>query len=297
MKNLKAKLMASVASLLVATLAMTSASFAWFTISTHPEITNMESSATANGNLEIALASSLTQTTVSDSAVGDAGSNTKWGNLVDLTSVLDDDIVLKPVQLGTDGTVKAPKFGLDGRISELATLTGTWASATESPSDDTDFDDGGYVAYKYAGGSSDENDATVWAYRVDFFMRTNTAGKISLSTAADRGAGDESGAGSTLTCDNPNVKVAFQVDGGSIISVTNTNGVLTADIIDSATVDKVYKVSMYVYLDGTSVTNANLDNTATSVTLNIQFKHSATLNPIEIKGANYDKIADEDEDD
>ncbi len=51
----KSKLMAALVMLLVSAIMMSTASFAWFTISTAPEISNMKSTVAANGNLEIAL--------------------------------------------------------------------------------------------------------------------------------------------------------------------------------------------------------------------------------------------------
>ena len=53
--SIKSKLMAAVAMLLVASFMVVSSTYAWFTLSTAPEITGVKTSVGANGNLEIAL--------------------------------------------------------------------------------------------------------------------------------------------------------------------------------------------------------------------------------------------------
>ena len=55
-KSIRKKLMAAVAMLLVACIMVVSSSYAWFTLSTAPEVTGIQTSVGANGNLEIALA-------------------------------------------------------------------------------------------------------------------------------------------------------------------------------------------------------------------------------------------------
>ena len=95
--GVKKKLVGAVCMLLVASIMMVSSTYAWFTLSTAPEITGISTSVGANGNLEMAL---LTSGTTDDtntyknldkitSAVGDSGKavtekNLTWGNLVDL---------------------------------------------------------------------------------------------------------------------------------------------------------------------------------------------------------------------
>ncbi len=93
--GIRNKLMAAVAMLLVSSIMMVSSTYAWFTLSTAPEVTGITTSVGANGNLEIALLTTGTYTgaeTIS-SAVGDSSavkdvllSNITWGNLVDLSS-------------------------------------------------------------------------------------------------------------------------------------------------------------------------------------------------------------------
>ncbi len=130
--SIRSKLIAAVAMLLVASFMVVSSSYAWFTLSTAPEVTGISTAVGANGNLEIAL---LTGATVPDSTTSDgyadplAIKNTTWGNLVDLSKEEYglQKVVLKPAELNVDATgkivagqpIKTPVYSADGRISEL----------------------------------------------------------------------------------------------------------------------------------------------------------------------------------
>lgn len=106
--GVKKKLMGAVCMLLVASIMMVSSTYAWFTLSTAPEITGISTSVGANGNLEMALLNGVENGTDTDadtyaetarikSGVGTSMANTTagwtvqqanltWGNLVDLTT-------------------------------------------------------------------------------------------------------------------------------------------------------------------------------------------------------------------
>lgn len=290
MKHLKTKLMMSVVSLMLATIMMTSASFAWFTISTNPEISGMTATVAANGNLEIALASDKGCATEPEaSTTEDAGKNITWGNLTDLSAYFSGaEFELKPVELDLEeGTVNIPSFGLDGRISGVTESEGTWTAL----GGDSDFGDGGIVVYEDEAG-------TPWAFRVDFFMRTNVDGAISLLAPEDinaelgRGAQDSTAAGTTIT-EGSIASVAFAV--GDELPVVFYDG--TADTpawdfetpILEAEANTVYKVSMYVYYDGAGLTNATMQTEVADLELNVQFTHEEDLTPLDVQGENYDK--------
>ena len=147
--GLRNKLMAAVAMLLVSSIMMVSSTFAWFTLSTAPEIKGISTSVGANGNLEMALLTSGTDeasSTFADltkitSAAGDSGKplnekNLTWGNLVDLGYTATDatgnyygldKIQLMPARLNTtNGTalttgnpLKTAKYGTDGRVTTV----------------------------------------------------------------------------------------------------------------------------------------------------------------------------------
>ena len=134
--SMRQKLMAAAAMLLVAAILLVSSTYAWFTLSTAPEITGITTSVGANGNLEMALLNpdgdlSLIKTGVGDSmnTPKDAKeANLTWGNLVDLKEGYGfDKIMLNPARLNltNDGkiNVAAPlsyaAYGTDGRVTEL----------------------------------------------------------------------------------------------------------------------------------------------------------------------------------
>lgn len=140
--GLRKKLMAATSMLLVAAIMLVSTSYAWFTLSTAPEITGITTSVGANGNLEIALLNGLTYANTEEisSKSGDsmatkavAEANITWGNLVDLSdgSYGLNLISLYPSALNADGGVigaaplSVPEYGSDGRVSVLSPNTTT----------------------------------------------------------------------------------------------------------------------------------------------------------------------------
>ena len=137
--SIRSKLVAAVAMLLVASFMVVSSSYAWFTLSTAPEVKGITTTVGSNGNLEIAL---YTGGTVAQSGIGDAGKNETWGNLIDLTTEGNTTyglslINLYPTRLNVDNDnsvikqaspLKIPKYAADGRVEKLeeTTLFGTY---------------------------------------------------------------------------------------------------------------------------------------------------------------------------
>lgn len=133
------KLYAAVALLLVASLLVSTATYAWLTLSLAPEATDITTTIGANGNLEIALATtdhlaSLEANNMYDDdsnfeyTTGDpVHDNVLWGNLIDLTAVDYGLHVLnmRPAVLNViDGTVadmpiSVGAYGADGRLTSL----------------------------------------------------------------------------------------------------------------------------------------------------------------------------------
>lgn len=145
--DVKKKLMAAISMLLVSAIMLVSTTYAWFTLSTAPEVTGIDTTVGANGNLEIALSPADGQSASITSAVGDSSavkeitaSNITWGNLVDLSSDAYglENISLMPARLNIkEGTVAGSPlltagYGDDGRVSELLenTVTGIFTSDT-----------------------------------------------------------------------------------------------------------------------------------------------------------------------
>lgn len=130
--NMRNKLMAAVAMLLVASIMMVSTTYAWFTLSTAPEVQGITTTVGANGNLEIALAPTSGNADEITSAMGDSqkdwtAKNITWGNLLNLedASYKLSEITLLPARLNyANGVVGSsplatPVYGADGRISAL----------------------------------------------------------------------------------------------------------------------------------------------------------------------------------
>lgn len=269
--------------LMVATVMISSASFAWFTISTQPEVSGVEAGLATNQALEIALVSDAVkgfETAPSPSGQNDTGKNTTWGNLVDVSAYFNGGAAtLRPALVGANKALAAPKFGEDGRTNGSAPLTSEYV-AVDGTAPTTAYHDGVIKVYKDTTGAA-------YAYQIDYFMRTNVAGldiKL-LQTGADRGAG-VAGAGTTITQDSI-CNVAFQVDGGDWKNFYDGNTKqfdFTTPIITGTVKDQVYKVSMLVYWDGSNATNANLALTGQQCAVNAQFTTSSTLNGIGVTG-------------
>ena len=149
--GLRKKLLSALAMLLVATILMVSSTYAWFVLSTAPEVTGIQTQVGANGSLEIALVNKaswddltkLDMGDIDESATENLGSaNLTWGNLVNLSDASYGlrNITLNPARLAiapngnnADGTaitytignslLKVPVYTEDGRVQGLQTET------------------------------------------------------------------------------------------------------------------------------------------------------------------------------
>lgn len=134
--SIRSKLVAAVAMLLVASFMVVSSSYAWFTLSTAPEVKGITTTVGSNGNLEIAL---YTGGTIAQSGIGDAGKNETWGNLINLAGTSStyglELINLYPTRLNVAGKtivqsspLMTPKYAADGRVEALeeTTIFGTY---------------------------------------------------------------------------------------------------------------------------------------------------------------------------
>ena len=157
--GIRNKMVAAVAMLLVASILMVSTTYAWFTLSTAPEVTGITTSVGANGNLEIALLTteSFANTDAISSSVGDSSAhqavtaaNITWGNLVDLSdsTYALNTVNLMPAKpsvttqttgegeeavttklLSLANPLSTPVYGADGRVAELASRSVSAAAA------------------------------------------------------------------------------------------------------------------------------------------------------------------------
>ncbi len=136
--GIRSKLTAAVAMLLVSLILLVSSTYAWFTLSTAPEVKNITTTVAGNGSLEIALMpqdgllgsiKNGLSSTVGGGTVEIVTANTTWGNLVDLSDLSYGlgMINLNPASLNVNegGAFKdpakpiaVPVFGGDGRIEK-----------------------------------------------------------------------------------------------------------------------------------------------------------------------------------
>ncbi len=268
--KIRSKLMAAVAMLLVSVIMMTTASFAWFTISTAPEISTMTTQVVVNDNLEIALATNKSTAP----SYGQTGTQTVWGNIVDLTAT---DVAtaygavnktLRPAKLNAN-TFEAPSYGNDGRIQEtLQSLT-----ITES--------------LPYA--NIVDGNGKIYGYSVDIWLQSNKAGTVTLAAAnTKRSTNGEAGNGSVFTSSNQtladNIAIAVQPGAaGNITAMTAATPTGTGTYTTTFTGNVVtlqantpQLVRIFIFLDGESVTNAAAsltgDNGIISGNLSLQFE-------------------------
>lgn len=132
-----------------------SASFAWYTISSAPEVSAINTTVAANGNLEIALVNPE-GVAPEKSQIGDSSANLNqslveanitWGNLVNLSDASYglSEISLRPALISGYNMTRAPLYGAiygsDGRVLKIAE---TYEYVTY-----TDF---GQDIFKFAGG-------------------------------------------------------------------------------------------------------------------------------------------------
>ena len=158
--GIRNKMVAAVSMLLVASIMMVSSTYAWFTLSTAPEVTGITTNVGANGNLEMMLLNKASfdsteenlgvESGVNDSmALGNVTeANLKWGNLVDLAS--QDyglqSIVMNPARLNiteikqenaassytlSSSLLKAPSYTSDGRVLDVDKDTLTSGYSTD----------------------------------------------------------------------------------------------------------------------------------------------------------------------
>lgn len=110
--SIKRRLSAALVMLLISTVMLVTSTYAWFTLSTAPEVRGIDTSVVGNGSLEIALMPSTGLFSDIESGRGDSGTyaggtklpadaNITWGNIVNLNDAAYglEDVWLKPAKL------------------------------------------------------------------------------------------------------------------------------------------------------------------------------------------------------
>ncbi len=126
--GIKGKLISAACMLLVAVIMVVSSTYAWFTLSTAPEVSGISTAVGANGSLEMALLPKSGSVEEIFNYNGEGSGNDKnnsWGNLVDLKDAQYGlgAIVLNPALLNENGgkinvgsPLTRPTYGADGRV-------------------------------------------------------------------------------------------------------------------------------------------------------------------------------------
>jgi hypothetical protein len=274
--------MAAIAMLCVSAVMLTGVSYAWFTLSTNPEVTNIKANVSANENLEIALDNAYDNGAAVDTASTNTNPNQNttgnpytWGNLVDLNEAFSNALVAKlviaPVAYdSTSHTLTYPTYGTDGRVAatnnSLNELFVTDKSGVTA---------GGGVAV-YGKANSLDGNTTYDAFSVAYWLRSNETCTVSLSDVAKRAnssydtsstsdVNSETGAGSYITF---KAKTSTTDNTFSSVREYAKELVIRFDYYDDT---KTYQGSVYAALTETSDTTAKttdiLDATGIKYTL------------------------------
>lgn len=209
--GIRNKMIAATSMLMVSCIMMVSSTYAWFTLSTAPEVKNISTTVAGNGSLEIALMppdGMLGSIGTGFSSTANGGSvdlveaNKTWGNVVYLndSSYGLNYMALNPAILNTtetDGTISVntsnpmtiAEYGYDGRIVATNATKTTWKSYVENAEAG---EKGGFSGNQYGvrviGNAKDDTLGDTYGYIVDMAFRLNStsasgqAGSLLLQT-------------------------------------------------------------------------------------------------------------------
>ncbi len=259
--TIKRRLSAAIVMLLVSAIMLVASTYAWFTLSTAPEVRNIDTRVAGNGSLEIALMNEngdLSAVQSGRASVTRAGSvevetaNKTWGNIIELNddSYGLENVTLNPAIVEVDTTdmsmtFSIPEFGFDGRIKSVSsqnTLLKSWNGTAFAGQDY------GVRAFTVTNGTA----VTTYGYAIDLAFRVNTTNngtpaKLVLQKEAVQrleGATNTDGHGSYLTVGSgasnvlaSGIRLAFVKDYGNadanatpqflaFARATGTNGAL-----------------------------------------------------------------------
>jgi len=250
MKSLKTKVMASLAMLLVAAVMLTSSSFAWYTISTKGELSQVKAEMTATDTMEIA----VSQYEPVETELGDAGNQQTWGT----TAVYEDatSSIVQVAQYSDDNTEGKAISGMTGLVCKLWTphydeTNRPQATLSEAS---TESDAVYYETYAQPQIWEDVNGDNC-AYVYDFWTRSNKYAKVTLSDNGSEFIGGDGTTGSltVVFVDVPTGKVLSYWDKG-------TQASFTYDASPNGDDYYVSHIAVYVYADGNSVKAKDIDS-------------------------------------
>ena len=267
------KLMAAVSMLLVSSIMMVSSTYAWFTLSTAPEVTDIKTTVAGNGSLEIALVpkdGTLTITSGRNTSGDAALANRSWGNIIDLASESYGlgDISLNPALLATKDSgaelsdrakvLSIAGYGADGRVTKLVDDN----MALKSYTDKKVWDGGEYGVraigeyFTSGDGSSKIVRFSSYGYTVDLAFRLNTTNTVkggSESAESTYPAGKlqlQTEGAQRIYSDSQNTET---LGGGSFMSFnSNTTGLKLDDLMKAVRVTFVKNLG-YAAADANTV--------------------------------------------
>ncbi len=285
--SIRAKLVSAVAMLLVAVIMVVSSTYAWFTLSTAPEVSGIQTSIGANGALEMALNATGNLADIKNytpnSQVIDE--NTTWGNLVDLSTGYGlDKIVLYPsqIKLNDDNTtlsdtlLQGPTYGPDGRLSGFTpAVTGGYNTIDGVFYPNPAY---GVQAVGRASGMSTR----------ELMHRDAMTAASSAASAAKKAAADTL---ATYGNDLGNLAIKHALSSGTDAYTATDLAVVSGIITDMETkvLPALEKAYLYHVLAAATADSATSDDTCTA--LEAAIKGGATLNTIQTTyAAQYAKL-------
>lgn len=189
--DIRNRLMAAVAMLMIACIMLVTTTYAWFTLSTAPEVTNIDTQVAGNGSLEIALMPADGDINKITAGKGTSSSvqavnlaNRAWGNLVSLTSTEYGlaNVKLMPAKIASGASLtktnilNTAEYGRDGRITTVSGVTSLASYVADAGTfSGTEY---GVRAIGEANTGVNLDTFSTFGYVIDLALRTNT-------TAAD----------------------------------------------------------------------------------------------------------------
>ena len=285
--GVRAKLVSAVAMLLVATTMVVSSTYAWFTLSTAPEVSGITTAIGANGALEIRL-----------NAANDGRSNHTPGNIVDLApdSVNDpyglSKVILLPSQLVTttdaNGAaiidpqyVQFPTYGANGKPGELVknATAGVFTNGNFFTSTET-----GVRAIGVSSGLTDRQ----YAYRNAKYAASNYASQATTTAATSLNTNGGVLGGIVIkkaTQDGATYTTAELTTLGTIVADLKT----AAGYIETAYEEMIVALaaSALVTGDGSDAVYSTIRNNFNNDTLTLTQIATAQAIAVEIDGTDY----------
>ena len=220
--SIKRRLSAALIMLLVSSVMLVATTYAWFTLSTAPEVRNIDTTVAGNGSLEIALVPANGNLGTIASGRGTSGTyaggsnaataaNVSWGNLVDLTDasygLAKLEMTPAHVDISSDFKFTTAEFGYDGRIISTPDDSADAYSYTGTTFSGTNYGVRAFMSDAASAKDVSAADAKVdaYAYVIDLAFRSNVSTALNIQqtgiqriyTASD--APQTLGGGSTVT--------------------------------------------------------------------------------------------------